>query len=304
MQVTTTSSIADRNVVFDNILEDYVGGCQLDTDRIPDATEVLPAGTPIYVDTSTRIGYVVKTATLKSGGTSQILYVEPENLFEAAEYVSDGRITSLISTAAASGTTKDAISVGTALSTYAAGTVIAESISTSKFGVPVFGTLELGNDGGTVEITSSNPANAGLAFVINAHTGADTLSVSYTANIVTIAAATSTTTKNTDLLITQAIRDIDSTEWDFPSIQFRTPDSWDGNDDDATGATLTLAATTGYKYTPNAFLKDEVTVGNGVALYENQDVSVVMAGTVREHCLPYALPTAMKSAMTKFRFNY
>lgn len=301
MQIVSTSSIGSRNVVFDHT-EDYVGGASLDTTRIPVDTETLKAGTPVYLNTSTRVAEVVKTATLEDGSTSTVLYVDPDiNLFASGEYVTDGRITAAINSIAASGDL-DAITVASALSTYASGTVIVESQSTSKFGYPVAATMELGGDGGTLDVYSSNADNAGLAFVITAATG-DTLIVGYSANTVTIRAATGTASKNTDLLITQAINDIESAEWDFRSIQFLATDDWDGDDADATGQTCTLAATVGYKYEANGFIKDDVTVGDGAALYENLDTSVVIAGTVRAGALPYPLTTKQKSKLTHFKFN-
>jgi hypothetical protein len=300
MQIVSTSSIGSRNVVFDNT-EDYVGGANLDATRIPVDTDTLKAGTPVYLNTSTRVAEVVKTATLEDGSSSTVLYVEPGHLFASGEYVTDGRITSAINSIAASGDL-EAITVASALSTYAADTVIVESQSTSKFGIPVAATMELGGDGGTIDIYSSNADNAGLAFVITAATG-DALNVGYSANTVTIRAASGTASNNTDLLITQAINDITSTEWDFRSIQFLATDAWDGDDADATGQTCTLAATVGYKYEANGFIKDDVTVGDGAALYENLDASVVIAGTVREGALPFPLTTKQKTALKHFKFN-
>lgn len=302
MQVKTTSSIGSRNVVFDYIHEDYPGGVSLDATRIPDDIVTLKAGLPLYVNTTTRVAEVVKTATLLTGSTSTVLYAATGHLFEAGEYVTDGRVTSLISSVAASGSGREAITVGSALNTYAAGTVIVESASTSKFGPAVYGTLELGGNGGTVEIFSDNADNAGLIFIVNKNT-VDSMTATYSAGTVTITMANATGSYNTDTLITEAIHEINSNEYDFASIQFRT-DEWDGDEADATGQTLTLAATTGYAYVANGLLKDDLTVGDGVTLYENLDCSVVRKGAVRNSALTYPLTTKQKAALDGFTFNY
>jgi hypothetical protein len=302
MQITT-ETISARNVVFDNILEDIPGGVNLDGTRLTDDIKVLKAGTPVYVDRDTRVAEIVKTGTLLTGSTANVLYMTPgAHHFEAAEYVTDGHIVSLISSVAASGTAKDAITVATGLTTYAAGTVIVEAISTSKFGPVVYGTTELGGNGGTVEIISSNAANAGLIFIVNKNT-LDSMTATYSANTVTVTMANATGSYNSDTLITAAIKQIDSNEWDFSSLQFRT-DEWDGDEADATGQTFTLAATTGYKYTANGFIKDDMVVSDGVTTYQNLDCSVVTKGAVRNSALPYPLTAKQKAAMPNFTFNY
>jgi hypothetical protein len=302
MQVTT-ETISGRNVVFDYITEDIPGGVNLDVTRLTDDIKILKAGTPVEVNRTTRVAEIVKTGTLLTGSTSTVLYMTAgEHHFEAAEYVTDGRVTSLISSVAASGTTKDAITVTPAITTYAAGTVIVESASTSKFGPVVYGTTELGGNGGTVEIISSNADNAGLAFVITANT-VDSMTATYSAGTVTITVAHTTGSYNSDTLVTEAINQINSNEWDFASLQFRT-DEWDGDEADATGQTFTLAATTGYKYVANGFIKDDMVVSDGVTNYANLDCSVVTKGAVRNSALPYPLTAKQKAAMTGFTFNY
>lgn len=68
------------------------------------------------------------------------------------------------------------------------------------------------------------------------------------------------------------------------------------------GTSAASGTTTAY-YTPNAFVKDWVCVGDGTALYDNADASLVVRGAVREGSLPFPLTSTFKTALAHFRFN-
>jgi len=68
------------------------------------------------------------------------------------------------------------------------------------------------------------------------------------------------------------------------------------------GTSAASGTTTAY-YTPNGFIKDWVCVGDGVALYDNADASLVVRGAVRDSALPFPLTSTFKTALSLFRFN-
>ena len=63
------------------------------------------------------------------------------------------------------------------------------------------------------------------------------------------------------------------------------------------------AATASALYTPNALVKDDIYVGNGVALVGNAEGSYVVAGSVRASALTYPLSAAQKTALVKITVN-
>ncbi|RPH39881.1 MAG: hypothetical protein EHM87_23320 [Burkholderiales bacterium] len=67
--------------------------------------------------------------------------------------------------------------------------------------------------------------------------------------------------------------------------------------------TAGASGTTTAYYSPNGFVKEDITVGDGAALYNNADISVVVRGAVREGALPLPLTATQKTALAHFRFN-
>lgn len=65
----------------------------------------------------------------------------------------------------------------------------------------------------------------------------------------------------------------------------------------------TDASTATALYTPNALVKDDIYVGNGVALVGNAEGSFVVAGSVRASALTYPLSAAQKTALVKITVN-
>ena len=65
MQIVKGATITGRKVIFENILEDIPGGVSLEVvtrlDYTASGKEYLPAGTPVYVDLTTRIAEVCKS---------------------------------------------------------------------------------------------------------------------------------------------------------------------------------------------------------------------------------------------------
>jgi hypothetical protein len=121
----TSESISGRNVVFDLVLEDFPGGCQFDTSPVPTTMKWVEQGTPVYLDKSTRIAVPVKTVKIAVSGDSTNFYVEPGHFFKVADVVYDATSGAAISAIVASGS-YDKITVGTALVTYTADTVLIE----------------------------------------------------------------------------------------------------------------------------------------------------------------------------------
>jgi hypothetical protein len=188
----TSETISGRKVVFDQVIEDYPGGASFDLSNVPADTEYIAAGTPVYIDKSARVAYLVKTATIVDASDADKVYIDTPNLFSVGDHVYDGATAQTITAITASGD-MDLLALDGNLSTTGDGTVL------------------------TV----------------------------------------------------------------------------------ATDATTATAL-----YTPNALVKDDIYVGNGVALVDNAEGSYVIGGSVRESALTYPLSTTQKTALAKLTFNY
>jgi hypothetical protein len=188
----TSETISGRKVVFDQVIEDYPGGASFDLSNVPADTEYIAAGTPVYIDKSARVAYLVKTATIVDASDADKVYIDTPNLFSVGDHVYDGATAQTITAITASGD-MDLLALDGDLSTTGDGTVL------------------------TV----------------------------------------------------------------------------------ATDATTATAL-----YTPNALVKDDIYVGNGVALVDNTEGSYVIGGSVRESALTYPLSTTQKTALAKLTFNY
>lgn len=188
----TSETISGRKVVFDHVIEDYPGGASFDLSNVPADTEYIAAGTPVYIDKSARVAYLVKTATIVDASDADKVYIDTPNLFSVGDHVYDGATAQTITAITASGD-MDLLALDGDLSTTGDGTVL------------------------TV----------------------------------------------------------------------------------ATDATTATAL-----YTPNALVKDDIYVGNGVALVSNAEGSYVIGGSVRESALTYPLSTTQKTALAKLTFNY
>lgn len=187
-----TDTITGRKVVFDHVIEDYPGGASFDLSNVPSDTEYIAAGTPVYIDKSARVAYLVKTAAIVDATDADAVYITAPNLFSVGNHVYDGATAQTITAITASGDTMDILTLDGDLSTTAEGTVL------------------------TV----------------------------------------------------------------------------------ATAATTATAL-----HTPNALLKDQIYVGDGVALVGNAEGSFVVGGSVRESALTYPLSAAQKTALAKITFN-
>ena len=188
----TSETISGRKVVFDHVIEDYPGGASFDLSNVPADTEYIAAGTPVYIDKSARVAYLVKTATIVDASDADKVYIDTPNLFSVGDHVYDGATAQTITAITASGD-MDLLALDGDLSTTGDGTVL------------------------TV----------------------------------------------------------------------------------ATDATTATAL-----YTPNALVKDDIYVGNGVALVSNAEGSFVVSGSIRESALTYPLSTTQKTALAKLTFNY
>ena len=76
MNITETS-IPGRNVVWESILDEVPGGVSVDVTRLDytaDGKEYLPAGTPVYVDLSTR-SEVCKSVEAAAAGGDRNAYI-------------------------------------------------------------------------------------------------------------------------------------------------------------------------------------------------------------------------------------
>jgi hypothetical protein len=157
-----------------------------------------------------------------------------------------------------------------------------------------------GKSGDYITIWDPTFSSAGLK-VVFAQAGDDNLVVAYSAGVLTITLANTTHGKNTVALIEAAINALITN--DFPwEAMFIVEDGWDAGQQ--VGATLTTASdfmedTRPDLYLPTGFVKETVNVE-----YDNVDVSVVVAGAVRNSALPFPLAVHQKALLPKITFNY
>ena len=129
MNITNTS-IAGRKVVFESILDEIPGGVSVDVTRLDYLTagkEYLPAGTPMYVDLSTRVAEVCKSVAAAASGDATHLIVATGHHFKVGDSITDFSFNRIISAISATGT-NELITVPSGL-IYAAGTVYAEAVT-------------------------------------------------------------------------------------------------------------------------------------------------------------------------------
>lgn len=123
MQITN-SSISGRKVVFESILDEIPGGVGLNVTRLDSLTsgkEYLKAGAPVYVDITTRIAEVCKSAAALTGSAATVIRVAKGLHFKVGELFNDGTTSSHITVIDASNAGYDAITVAEAL-IFAVGT--------------------------------------------------------------------------------------------------------------------------------------------------------------------------------------
>ena len=132
MNITETS-IPGRNVVWESILDEVPGGVSVDVTRLDytaDGKEYLPAGTPVYVDLSTRVAEVCKSAAAAASGTATTVILPKEHHFKVGDSITDFAYCCIISDIT-EGDDTDTLTVPTGLIT-ALRTVYGEAASAAS----------------------------------------------------------------------------------------------------------------------------------------------------------------------------
>jgi len=116
-------------IVFDTILEDWVGGATIARARLAGFLQV-PAGALLYI--SNGLAEVIKTSTVIAGGTATDIRVHKNNLWQVGEFVmlTSGGIASTITAIDRTGVDYDVITIDATLgSTPGAGEVLVEAVA-------------------------------------------------------------------------------------------------------------------------------------------------------------------------------
>lgn len=290
----STDSVAGRNVVFDSILEDVPGGVSLDKTRIPSTLLYVGAGSPVYVNKTTRVAELIKTAVCVADSVDgDNVRVAKGHLFAAADVVTDGFVVSAITSITTTAADYDILVLATTFVNYDAGVVIEESVAGKSItkGATVSILMATGK---TLTIDDPSGLAAGLVVTV-ASAADDNLAVTFSGNTLAISLANATATKNTPSVeIQTAVRALVSTKYDF--TQFVCT-----GDEETTVVgtkTGTMAASTPGRYVANGLVKDTVNVEGA-----NAECSVVVKGAVREGSLPYPVSADMKASLSGITFN-
>lgn len=134
MNITETS-IPGRNVVWESILDEVPGGVSVDVTRLDytaDDKEYLPAGTPVYVDLSTRVAEVCKSAAAAASGTATTVILPKEHHFKVGDSITDFAFCRIIS-GITEGDDTDTLTVPSGLK-YGSGQVYAEAATGAASG--------------------------------------------------------------------------------------------------------------------------------------------------------------------------
>lgn len=135
MNITETS-IPGRAVVFESILDEVPGGVSVDVTRLDytaDGKEYLPAGTPVYVDLSTRVAEVCKSVEAAAAGDATHIYVATGHHFKVGDSLTDFTYCAEISAITASGTGYELLTVVSGLK-YGNAQVYAEAATAATAG--------------------------------------------------------------------------------------------------------------------------------------------------------------------------
>lgn len=295
----SSDSIIGRNVVFDYILEDIPGGLSLDKTRVPATQEYFEAGTPLYVNRTTRVAEVVKTAVCVADSASgDAVRVAKGHLFAAGDYITDGYVVTTIATLTTTNAAYDIFVPTATLVNYATGVVIVESavgkVAGTQAAVTVITVVSTGK-----YITVADPSGkaAGLVVSVANNGGANALAVSFSGKTLSILLAQTAASNTPEVEIQAAVRALSNNAYDFTQFVV-TGDEISGTVAGFAAVTGTMAVNSPYAYTPNALLKDRVNVEGA-----NAECSAVIRGSARESALPYPLGSVLKGLMPLFTFN-
>lgn len=135
MQITT-GSIGAKKVIFESIVDEIPGGVGLNVTRLDYLTKnanvdkrYLPAGTPVYVDRSTRVAEVCKSAVALASSSAQALRVPKNNHYKVGDLINDGVTSATITSITTTVAGYDTIAVDAAL-IYAEGTKYGQGSAT------------------------------------------------------------------------------------------------------------------------------------------------------------------------------
>lgn len=166
MQITT-SSISGKKVIFDSILDEVVGGVSLavaNLDYLTNNANVdkrfLPAGTPVYVNYTTRVATVCKSAIALASSSAKAIRVPKNHHFKVDDILNDGATGATITGITTSVAAYDTIAVDADL-IYAEGTKYCEGSVTGSST-----TLKYSPNGLTKDEVYLANGNADVAVVI------------------------------------------------------------------------------------------------------------------------------------------
>ena len=121
MQITT-STFGGKKVIFDSIIDEVVGGVSLNVTNLDYLTNnanvdkrYLPAGTPVYVDYTTRVAYVCKSTIALASSSNKAIRVPKNHHFKVDDILNDGVTSATITGITTSVATYDTIAVDAAL---------------------------------------------------------------------------------------------------------------------------------------------------------------------------------------------
>lgn len=305
-----TETGTERSICIEQVLEDLPGGGIIDPDDFKSDTTEMEEGAIVGAD-SNGIYHLVKTAKIKTGGTTSAPRIELDHELKSGDILSDGVVCLEIDTIT-EGTTYDTLSFDSgSLSVYAAGTilyVVDESVDTTGSGNSAEATVQdKSGDYLKVEIPAWAGANKANNLNVTIEQAADdNLAVAFASGALTISLADTTPANNTVALIQAAIRALGEIDGIDFAEAVCTGTGWDAGEQ--VGGVLTTA-TDAFDLGLDNVRPDPYYTPAGIAMQgvdlsvDNKGCGIMIRGTVNESLMPFYVDSDLKALLPFINFK-
>jgi hypothetical protein len=119
MQIVYDDAIAGRNVIFESILDEVIGGASLNVARLDTTKKYVKAGAPVYYVPATRVMELCKTVAVIDGGSTSAPRVGKTHFFKVGDVIGDGTTAQVILSIDTTSDDYDVLTLGSTIATAA-----------------------------------------------------------------------------------------------------------------------------------------------------------------------------------------